>query len=96
MAESRRNWVFVTSHAAMLIEVKRDPGATVRDLAERANVTERQAHRVLADLAEEGYITRERIGRRNRYRINDARPMRRDSVADRKIGDLLDLLVPPE
>jgi DNA-binding IclR family transcriptional regulator len=87
-----RTWAFVTSHGAMLIEVARTPDATVRELAERAALTERQAHRVLGDLVEGGYVERERIGRRNRYRINEAAPMRHPSLASHHIGELLDVL----
>lgn len=82
----------MTSHGAMLIEVARTPDATVRELADRAQLTERQAHRVLSDLVEGGYVERERVGRRNRYRVNEAAPMRHPSVASHRIGELLDVL----
>jgi DNA-binding MarR family transcriptional regulator len=88
----RLPWAFVTSHATVLIEVTREPDATVRQLAERAGVTERQAHRILADLATEGYIVRERRGRRNHYRVNHTEPMRHPSLSAHRIGELLDAL----
>lgn len=91
MAE-RKRWVFVTSHAVVLLEVARNPDVTVREIAEHAGLTERQAHRVLSDLAEEGYLTRTRVGRRNRYRVNEERPMRHPAVSTRRIGELLDVL----
>jgi predicted ArsR family transcriptional regulator len=87
-----RSWAFISSHGAVLIEVARAPQATVRELAERAHITERQAHRVLNDLCAEGYVTRQRVGRRNEYHVNDGQPMRHPSVAEHKIGELLDLL----
>ena len=85
-------WTFVTSHAVLLTEVARKPDATVRELAERARLTERQTLRVLSDLVEEGYIDRERVGRRNRYRVNGSQPLRHPSVRAQKVGDLLDVL----
>ena len=91
MAE-RPAWTFLTSHGSVLLEVARTPDATVREIAERSDLTERQAHRVLADLVEGGYIQRQRTGRRNHYRVNDALPLRRPSVADRRVGELLDAL----
>ena len=87
MAE--RTWAFISSHGAMLIEVARDPEATVRELAERAAITERQAHRVLADLVGEGYLVRERVGRRNRYSVNESQPLRHPTVADHRVRELL-------
>jgi DNA-binding MarR family transcriptional regulator len=91
----RAGWTFITSHGALLLEVARDSDATVKQLADRAGVTERQAHRVLADLVGESYIVRERVGRKNRYRINDAAPMRHRSVAHRTIGEMLAVLQGP-
>ena len=73
----------------MLVEVSRTPEATVRELAERTQLTERQAHRVLNDLVDEGYVARERVGRRNRYRVNGDKPMRRPGYSDHGVGELL-------
>ena len=92
MADSPRTWAFVTSHGAMLVEVARTTDATVRDLAERAGLTERQAHRVLGDLDNGGNVERERIGRRNRYRVNESAPMRHPSLSSHRIGEILDVL----
>jgi|SRR5581483_5797620 len=100
MAGSRRlngdGWAFITSHAAILLEVHRNPEATVRELAAATDITERQAHRVLSDLVSSGYITRERVGRRNVYGINADRPMRHRTVAHHQIRELLAALAPPE
>ena len=89
-----RKWFFVTSHAVVLIQVAREPDATVREIADHAGLTERQTHRVLADLAEDGYIIRSRVGRRNTYRVDVRRPMRHPAVEGSLIGDLLDALTP--
>jgi DNA-binding transcriptional ArsR family regulator len=89
---TERNWAFITSHGVVLIEVARAPHATVREIAERAGLTERQAHRVLSDLVEDGYILRERVGRRNRYSIHDSHPLRHPSVSTSRVSDLLALL----
>jgi DNA-binding MarR family transcriptional regulator len=94
MGVYERKWAFMTSHAVVLIEVARDPGATVRDVAERSKLTERQTHRVLGDLVGEGYLVREKVGRRNRYRINESQPLRHPVVAEHCIGELLAALAP--
>ena len=85
----------MTSHGIVLIEVFRSPEATVREISERAGLTERQAHRILGDLVAEGYLARERVGRRNRYRVNETRPMRHPAIAAHRIGELLAALAPP-
>jgi DNA-binding MarR family transcriptional regulator len=94
VAAPGHSWNFVTSHALVLIEVYRDPNATVRVISERAALTERQAHRVLGDLVAEGYLTRSRVGRRNAYSINERQPMRHPAVAAHHIGELLSALAP--
>ncbi|HET7129207.1 MAG TPA: helix-turn-helix domain-containing protein [Gaiellaceae bacterium] len=91
----RPGWTFLTSHGSVLLEVAREPDATVREIAERAGLTERQAHRVLADLVASGYLQRQRMGRRNHYRVDEALPMRHPSVADRRVGELLEALGSP-
>jgi DNA-binding transcriptional ArsR family regulator len=85
----RPRWTFITSHGVVLLEVTRAPGATVREIAERSGLTERQTHRVLADLVGDGYVARERVGRRNQYRVDDSRPMRHPVLARRRVGELL-------
>ena len=92
---TEKRWAFISSHGAVLIEVARDPQATVRQLADRALITERQAHRVLNDLCEAGYLTRRRVGRRNEYRVNQEMPMRHPSVVAHNIGELLEVVAGP-
>jgi len=85
----RPRWTFITSHALVLLNVERRPDATVRELAEEVGLTERQVHRVLGDLAAEGYIRRKRVGRQNHYTVDRSRPMRSRSTVAHQIGELL-------
>jgi DNA-binding transcriptional ArsR family regulator len=73
----------------VFLEVARRPDATVREVAEAAGITERQAHRVLADLIAGGYVHRERVGRRNRYRIERRRAIGPPSDPGRMVEELL-------
>lgn len=88
----RRPWAFLTSHALTLVEVNRTPNATVRELAARMSLTERQVHRVLDDLVNAGYVTRTRQGRRNHYSIDPSAPMRHASIAHHDVGKLIAVL----
>lgn len=85
-------WSFISSHGAVLIAVTRRPDATVREIAEQVSLTERQAHRVLADLVAEGYVARQRVGRRNHYSVDPKRTLRHPALADHTIADLLEKL----
>jgi DNA-binding IclR family transcriptional regulator len=89
---SERKWTFLSSHGVVLVDVARNNDSTVREIAERAGMTERQAHRVLADLVAEGYLLRSRVGRRNSYRVKRAMPMRHPALSRHVIGELLEVL----
>jgi len=87
-----RTWGFLTNHALVLLCIARDPGARLRDIAVSVGITERSAFGIVNDLAEAGYIVKEKGGRRNRYRVEADLPV--PESADRRlaIGDLLALL----
>jgi hypothetical protein len=86
-------WDFLTNHAHVLMCVAHDPGIRLRDIAAAVGITERAAHRIVSQLVEEGYVLRERRGRRNRYEVVAGRPMRHPLVQEREVGELLEVLV---
>ena len=92
MEQTGRRWEFLSNHAKVLVCIARDSGLRLRDIAEDVGITERAAHRIVTELAAAGYITRERIGRRNRYTVNAHLPMRDRVAGERKVGALLDVL----
>lgn len=82
----------MTSHTQVLLCIARDPDVRLIDVAETVGITERAAQRIVSDLVEAGYVQRERVGRRNRYRVNVEVEMRHPSQRGYEIGDLLGLL----
>ncbi len=86
------SWHFLTNHAQVLLCIENNPDARMRDIAETVGVTERAAQRITNDLVDAGYVTRERIGRRNRYRIDRKARMRHPAQREHRIGELLGLL----
>lgn len=89
---TRPAWTFLTNHGHVLVCIATDPGARGRDIAARVGITERAAQAIIADLVREGYVTRTRVGRRNRYEINPARPLRHPVERPHSIGELLQLV----
>lgn len=87
-------WRFVTNHTQVLLCIARDEDVRTRDIAQWVGITERAAQRIVADLVEAGFVTVERVGRRNRYAIDREAAMRHDAQAGHPIGELLDLLGP--
>ena len=90
--ETHRTWRFLSNHTQVLLCLHRDPNARFRDIAERVGITERAAQRIVADLVESGYVESERVGRRNRYRVNPNVAMRHPAQDGHEIGELLKLL----
>ena len=86
-------WDFLTNHAHVLVCVARDPGIRLRDIAAAVGITERAAHRILSELVDEGYVLREREGRRNRYQVKTELPLRHPLAKEHEVGDLLEVLV---
>ncbi|MEU9107788.1 winged helix-turn-helix domain-containing protein [Streptomyces xanthophaeus] len=84
-------WTFLTSRARVLLTLARDPGARLRDVAATCVLTERTVQSIVADLEQEGYLTRVREGRRNHYRITPGATFRHPAEAGRDIASLLDL-----
>jgi DNA-binding MarR family transcriptional regulator len=87
------SWAFLTNHAHVLVCVARDPGIRLRDIATAVGITERAAHRIVSELVDEGYVVRERQGRRNRYQVKTKLPLRHPLAEEHEVGDLLEVLI---
>jgi DNA-binding MarR family transcriptional regulator len=85
-------WSFLTNHARVLLCIAQDPGIRLRDIGESVGITERAAHRIVVELADAGYITRTRNGRRNQYTIHSHLPLPETPAREQKVGDLLAVL----
>jgi DNA-binding IclR family transcriptional regulator len=85
-------WSFLTNHARVLLCIAHDPGVRLRDIAARVGVTERSAYGIVTDLAEAGYVVKEKDGRRNRYQIQAHLPLPDSASRERTIGEVLALL----
>jgi hypothetical protein len=86
------SWTFLTNHGHVLVCIANDPGIRGRDIAARVGITERAAQAIIADLVNEGYVTRTRVGRRNHYEINPNRPLRHPVEQPHSVGELLQLV----
>ena len=67
----------------------REPDLRLRDVAERVQITERAAQRIVRELEEEGYLRVEKTGRRNQYGIEPRRTLRHPVEAHCSLEDLL-------
>jgi hypothetical protein len=85
-------WTFLSNHGRALVCIARDPNTRLRDIAAALQITERRAYDIVNDLAEAGYVIKERDGRRNRYHVQEHLPLPEDPQQERAIGEVLHVL----
>lgn len=88
-----REWTFLSNHGHVLVCLAGDSEARLRDVAERVGITERAVQQIVRDLELAGYVEKERVGRRNRYKVVRSRPLRHPLEHQVRIGELTDLIV---
>jgi DNA-binding MarR family transcriptional regulator len=82
-------WTFLSNHGHVLVALSRDPDSRIRDIADVVGITERAAQAILKDLEVAGYVTKEKVGRRNAYRLHTDLRLRHPAEADTSVRDLL-------
>lgn len=82
-------WTFLTNHAHVLLCIARDNDIRLRDVATQVGITERAVQRIVSDLADGGYLSVRREGRRNHYTLRTDLPMRHPIEAHRSVADLM-------
>lgn len=92
MPDSNSDWTFLTNHAHVLFCLAQDPEIRLRDVADQVGITERAVQRIVTELEDAGYITRQRNGRRNSYIVHQQRPLRHKIESHRHVKDLLTLI----
>jgi predicted transcriptional regulator len=85
-------WSFLTNHAQVLVCIAHDPSIRLRDIGDAVGITERAAHRIVNELADAGYVTRKRNGRRNQYKVHSNVALPDPLARGQKVGDLLAVL----
>ena len=70
------SWTFLTNHAQVLLAISANNRATAKEIAAVVGVTERAVQRIIDDLETEGFISRFREGRKNRYEIHATQGLR--------------------
>jgi predicted DNA-binding transcriptional regulator YafY len=82
-------WNLLTNHGRVLLYIADEPGARLRDIAAKLDITERSVYRVINEMADAGYLVKEREGRRNRYEVQHRSPSENAPDGGRSLGDAL-------
>lgn len=88
-APDDRRWTFLTNHGHVLVALSRTPDLRVRDLADHVGISERAVVSILHDLEAAGYIGKQRVGRRNTYRLDPDMHLRHPAESTVPIAALL-------
>lgn len=83
------SWTFLTNHARVLLAISADNRATAKEIAAVVGVTDRAVQRIIDDLETEGYLSRSREGRKNRYTIHSTHDLRHPAQHGCTIHNLL-------
>lgn len=86
------SWTFLTNHSHVLIAIGRDPELRQRDISHAVGITVGAVQKIIHDLEADGYLTHEKVGRRNRYTVNPDLPLRHPLESSHAVGDLLRVL----
>lgn len=92
---SQGEWTFLSNHGHVLVSLSRDPDIRLRDVADAVGITERAVQQIVRDLTEQGYVHKEKVGRRNRYQVIRKASFRHDLEAHVRLGEFLDLVTRP-
>lgn len=88
-------WTFLTNYGHVLVCLARDPDARMRDVADAVGITERAVQQIIRELVQQGYVEKEKAGRRNRYAVVRSAHFRHDLEADVSLGSFVDLVLGP-
>jgi len=89
---SPASWTFLTNHTHVLLCLYRQPDQRLRGVALAVGITERMVQRIVAELAEAGYLHIEKEGRCNRYTVTADLQLRHPLEMQHTIGELLEVL----
>lgn len=92
--EGLGSWTFLTNHAHVLVALHRDPDLRQRDIAGLVGITEGAVQRILNELEQTGYLSIERVGRRNHYEVKTDIELRHPLDAGHTVGEILESLRP--
>ena len=66
------NWSLMSNHGHVLVCIANEPTIRIREVAVKAGITERAAHRIVRELEAAGFLSHEKVGRRNLYHVDHA------------------------
>lgn len=91
--DPHRSWTFLTNHGHVLVCIAQNSDIRIAEIADLVGIGERAAHRIVGDLVRDGYVIRNRDGRRNTYSVDFSRPLRHPLERDHSVGEFFNIFV---
>ena len=86
----KNHWNVLSSHGLVLICLHNYEGYPMRLIGQVIGITERAVQRIISDLEQFGYITREKVGRKNKYKIHKEASLRHTVSGHCTLGEFLE------
>lgn len=90
MKDKKNQWNVLSSHGLVLICLHNYEGYPMRLIAQVIGITERAVQRIISDLEQFEYITREKVGRKNKYKIRKEASLRHAVSGHCTVGQFLE------
>jgi hypothetical protein len=87
-----KNWNLMATHGVVLFFIAGNPDATMRQMSESLNLTERRIAQVVRDLAEADLLTVKRQGRRNSYAVNPDASFRHPTLSHIRLSHFVKMI----
>jgi len=88
-------WTFLSNYGHVLVALSTHPDARMRDIADMVGITERAVQQIVRELVVQGYVLKEKDGRRNRYHIAHHAHLRHELESGVSLGELVALVRRP-
>lgn len=88
-------WMFLSNYGHVLVALSVNPDARMRDIADMVGITERAVQQIIRELVDQGYVFKEKDGRRNRYHVAHHAHLRHKLEAGVSLGEFVTLVRRP-
>lgn len=92
---STSDWTFLSNYGHVLVALSTSPNARMRDIADMVGITERAVQQIVRELVDQGYVFKDKDGRRNRYHIAHHAHLRHELEAGVSLGEFVALVRRP-
>lgn len=90
--EKIESWTFFSNNAHVLVCLTHTPQPTTREMAIQVGITERAVQRIVKKMVDAGVLKVEKVGRRNRYKLDLDQQLRHPLESHKTIGEFIQLI----